>query len=429
MKSIITISALFFLSSLISCSDVSTVDTSAEDDLRTHKKDTVYITKTVYKTDTLYKTNTITKHDTLYKTITNTVIKHDTLYKTNTVYKTDTVYKPTTIIKHDTLTVTKVQTVYKRDTIYNTIVKRDTVTQVKTIYKTDTLFKTIHDTVRIDNAAAKTIFGVLNAEKSVAESETIMRESGVNVQRVAMFFSTTYFSKSADQYIKDGFNVQINFNYKPTTGPVAWCTDTAFIRKQAKLFFAYYKPYIKQIPLVAVENEWDNVLYHTGNIDDYLRELAIVVDEGHKAGFKVTDAAITSNALQRWNYSQLSTNCANWWKAHYFVGLQNDYTNYINSINYYASKVKSIPIDYINFHWYNNTACSNGLSSALYNWLTATGKSVSTTNEWGVKDTALWSCTVAEVIGVNPAHAIAYSGVNDPNNAALLTADMLKVLK
>src|SRR6478735_1719820 len=365
MKSTLTISAVFFLSAVTSCSDVGTVDTSQADDLRTHKKDTVYITKTVYKTDT----------------------------------------------------------------IYNTIVKRDTVTQVKTIYKTDTLFKTIHDTVRIDNAAAKTIFGVLNAEKSIAESETIMRESGVNVQRVAMFFSTTYFSKSADQYIKDGFNVQINFNYKPTTGPVAWCTDTAFIRKQAKLFFAYYKPYIKQVTLVAVENEWDNVLYHVGSIDDYLRELAIVVDEGHKAGFKVTDAAITSNALQRWNYSQLSTNCANWWKAHYFVGLQNDYTNYINSIHYYASKVKGIPIDYINFHWYNNTACSNGLSSALYNWLTATGKSVSTTNEWGVKDTALWSCTVAEVIGVNPAHAIAYSGVNDPNNAALLTADMLKVLK
>src|SRR6478609_46944 len=425
MKSTLTISAVFFLSAVTSCSDVGTVDTSQADDLRSHKKDTVYITKTVYKTDTLYKTTTITKHDTLYKTITNTVIKHDTLYKINTVYKTDTIYKPTTIIKHDTLTVTKVQTVYKRDTIYNTIVKRDTITQVKTIR--DTI--RIHDTVRIDNAAAKTIFGVLNAEKSIAESETIMRESGVNVQRVAMFFSTTYFSKSADQYIKDGFNVQINFNYKPTPNPVAWCTDTAFIRKQAKLFFAYYKPYIKQIPLVAVENEWDNVLYHVGNIDDYLRELAIVVDEGHKAGFKVTDAAITSNALQRWNYSQLSTNCANWWKAHYFVGLQNDYTNYINNINYYASKVKGIPIDYINFHWYNNTACSNGLSSALYNWLTATGKSVSTTNEWGVKDTALWSCTVAEVLGVNPAHAIAYSGVNDPNNAALLTADMLKVLK
>src|SRR6478609_2815427 len=207
MKSTLTISTIFFLSAVTSCSNVSTtevpkVDTSQADDLRTHKKDTVYITKTVYKTDTLYKTNTITKHDTLYKTITNTVIKHDTVYKTNTVTNTvikhDTLYKTNTVFKHDTIAVTKVETVYKRDT----------VNQIKTVYKTDTLFKTIHDTVRIiDNA--KTIFGVLNAQLSIAESEAIMRESGVNTQRVAMFFANGYISKDADQYIKDGFNVQI----------------------------------------------------------------------------------------------------------------------------------------------------------------------------------------------------------------------------
>jgi hypothetical protein len=80
------------------------------------------------------------------------------------------------------------------------------------------------------------------------------------------------------------------------------------IRAKAKAFFTYYKKWINQIPVVVCENEWDNELYRDFSkttVSDYVTELSIVVDEGHKAGFKVADAGITSNNLGRWVYSQM----------------------------------------------------------------------------------------------------------------------------
>jgi hypothetical protein len=266
-------------------------------------------------------------------------------------------------------------------------------------------------------------YGLLQQKDTFENTINSMLYAGIDIVRTHVMFHDEYKDETTDRYIAEGFRVNINFNYLPTAVPVPFPTDTAFIIRQATKFFKYYQNRRASIPLVSVENEWDNTNYHSGTIDQYLTELRIVTRIGHQFGFKISDAGITSNWLQRWTYSKLSGDSAIWWKQHYFVGLDNDYQNMVQAVDYFFAQVQSIPLDYLNFHWYNNTTCPDGLPIALSK-LPQQFKFAC--NEWGVKSEVIYDSTLIELRKVRPAFAVVYSGINDPNKAIYISNENLK---
>ena len=250
-----------------------------------------------------------------------------------------------------------------------------------------------------------TAFGVLLAGKDVGTTESTMTINGIDLVRANVTYSTNTFNRNIDTYLNDGYNVAINFNYQPTPTPMPWPKDTVMIRQKAESFFSYYKKWRSQIPVVACENEWDYAAYHTGPIQDYLNELSIVVQVGHKYGFKVTDAGITDGKLRMF------------------------YQGYTN-IDTFLNGIKKIPEDYCNFHWYvSHQTQSFNLRDVVNYYLQATGKSKSMTNEFGLKTNSitLW---IKEVNALKSFvyYGVAYSGTNGANLAITLSSTMLLML-
>lgn len=283
--------------------------------------------------------------------------------------------------------------------------------------------------------AIKSNYGLMQKEgNQLNELRYVLDSANIRLVRVPVFFDDNYKSTVADDYLKAGYHVQLNFNWKNTFNPITFPTDTNFIRSQAEKFFQYYEPYKDQIPVVCAENEWDNGQYRDftkASIQDYLTELAIVVEVGHKCGFKVADGGITGNGLGRWTFTQLNDADKRTWAQQYYVG-QNaeNFQPLIAMINAYLQGIKSIPVDYLNFHWYGNKGCYNGLKTALAHYRNVTGKDIPfISNEWGVRDASLWSCTVDEIKEVNPVIGIVYSGTDQDNKAVKVDAEMLELLK
>lgn len=291
-----------------------------------------------------------------------------------------------------------------------------------------------------------TKYGCLFASLSNTESALKMDSAGFKLIRLPIFLSTATSNSSINQMINWGYNVQINLNWKPTSTAVAWVTDTVLLKSRANTFFTYYLPYKNQIPVIAIENEWDNNSYHSGSINDYITELRILTTMAHSYGFKVMDAGVTSTALQRWTYSQLSGTEATTWRQNYFVGQTlPTYLPVLAQVEAYAGLIRNIPIDYLNVHWYNVTQSSNGFQRATGIYAMRCSKKYIpiVTNEFGQKTQSyqVWSQTVNEVskyslvdtnkvfqeLRVVP-YAIAYSGVNDPNLAIRLDMDKLLLM-
>lgn len=440
MKAIATIVAIIFIASC------STLQNS------THVPVIIYDTtyKKIYKDTTIY-----TKY---YKdtTITRVIFKDSVVYNTRradtTIYRyhyVDTTilikhYKDTTIYNKKYVDTIIKRTVYKDTIIYN-IIHKDSIVKrlvyvdstvkvpkyVDTIIKrpkyVDSVIINYKDScVQIPPNNNTTTFGMMQAQDVLSQTEASMKYAGIKIVRAVVYFSNTTSSSVVDKYLSDGFKVQINFNWKPTGSPVPFPSDTAMIASKADAFFKHYLPYKNQIPFVSVENEWDNPNYHTGNIQDYLNELAIAIRIGHKYGFKIADAGITGTALTRWTYSKLSGDSATWWKGHYFVGLNNDYNGFVSMVNTYLAGISKLALDFINFHWYNNNGCFGGPSIALYHIIKASKNFAIVSNEWGVMDAKYWTCTIGEIKKIKPVYAVVYSGVNSPGNAIRLSDDQLK---
>ena len=103
--------------------------------------------------------------------------------------------------------------------------------------------------------------------------------AGVKLVRNQLILSKKTSSSWIDQYIQDGYKVQINLNWSATAmGPVDYPTDLDEVKERAEEFFQYYAPYVNSIPVVVVENEWDNPIFHNGDISDYMAELAAITD-------------------------------------------------------------------------------------------------------------------------------------------------------
>ena len=301
-------------------------------------------------------------------------------------------------------------------------------TKQDTILPTATTHANNISTAQLQLPLVQTTFGLMEEQATTEQMQADMNGAGIKLIRMPIFLSLSTKSKTIDDYLSGGYNVQINANWDPGTNG-SFPTDTNLLKSQADAFFKYYSPYKSQIPFVAVENEWDWEVSVGGKLPDYFNELSIITSIGHKYGFKIADAGIRSSTLGRWTYSQLSGNAQQQWLNCYYVGLSADYGGLLNMVNTYTAGVQKINFDYSNIHWYNASKCSNGFATASQAFMKACNKKVVVCNEFGVYTNSydLFNATVNEIKG-NTSCAVAYSGLGGINKAITLTAAMLALL-
>ena len=275
-----------------------------------------------------------------------------------------------------------------------------------------------------------TTFGLAEENTTDSETKKDMSTADVNILRLGIYLSETTINRTADSYLAQGYQVQFIVCWDDTiNGNRSFPKDTNAIKVKANAFFKYYANRKKQIPFIAVENEWDLQVQNGANLQDYIRELSIITAIGHKYGFYIADGGITSAALQRWTYSQLPAAAQVQWKLNYYVGLNNDYDGLLNIVNTYLASVQKVNFDYSNVHWYNSIICGNGFATSSKAFMKSGNKKVLVCNEFGIRTNSLTLFTQTDnEINGNALYAIAYSGSNVPGKAIKLTDGMLKAM-
>jgi hypothetical protein len=163
-------------------------------------------------------------------------------------------------------------------------------------------------------------------------------------------------------------------------------------------------------PLVSIENEPTADRYYTGTPADYLAELAAAVPVAHAHGAKISDGGLVSAGVQlaTWNDLWTHSGCAA--ADHYaaiafpasriggevisdvpscadpnrrILGSNPKAQQVMNDTNALIAGFRSIPIDYVNFHWYQSTP--EAMKATIEFLRRATGKQV-ITNEIGQFD-------------------------------------------
>jgi hypothetical protein len=163
-------------------------------------------------------------------------------------------------------------------------------------------------------------------------------------------------------------------------------------------------------PLVSIENEPTADRYYTGTPQQYLAELAAAVPVAHARGIKISDGGLVSAGVQlaTWNDLWVHSGCAA--ADHYaaiafptsriggqvisdvpscadptrpILGSNPKALQVMNDTNALIAGFSSIPIDYVNFHWYQSTP--EAIQTTVDFLRRATGKQV-ITNEIGQFD-------------------------------------------
>jgi hypothetical protein len=163
-------------------------------------------------------------------------------------------------------------------------------------------------------------------------------------------------------------------------------------------------------PLVSIENEPMADRYYSGTPDQYLAELAAAVPVAHAQGSKVSDGGLVSTGvlLATWYdlWTQTGCSAADHYAAiafpgsrtgaelvadlpscadpsHPILGATPKALQVMNDTNALIAGFRSIPIDYVNFHWYQSTP--EAMKTTIEFLRRATGKQV-ITNEIGQFD-------------------------------------------
>jgi hypothetical protein len=192
-----------------------------------------------------------------------------------------------------------------------------------------------------------------------------------------------------------------------TTGafPAAPPTDLADYQARLARELAAHRT-----PLVSIENEPTADRYYLGTPGDYLAELAAAVPVAHAQGVRISDGGLVSTGVQlaTWYDLWIHSGCAA--ADHYAaIGFPASRTGgnliadlpscadpnrpilgntpraleVLNDTNALISGFSSIPIDYVNFHWYQSTP--EAMQTSIEFLRRATGKQV-ITNEIGQFD-------------------------------------------
>jgi hypothetical protein len=163
-------------------------------------------------------------------------------------------------------------------------------------------------------------------------------------------------------------------------------------------------------PLVSIENEPTADRYYTGTPEQYLAELGAAVPVAHARGVKISDGGLVSAGVQlaTWNDLWIHSGCgaADHYAAIAFpasriggevisdvpscadpnraiLGNNPKALQVMNDTNALIAGFRSIPIDYVNFHWYQSTP--EAVKTTVEFLRRATGKQV-ITNEIGQFD-------------------------------------------
>ncbi len=187
--------------------------------------------------------------------------------------------------------------------------------------------------------------------------------------------------------LTSAYNVLLNFS---GTGvmPMKFRTDISTYQNDLRNTIAA----LSALPKMAViENEESNKSYYSGSATDYITQLKAAISVLHSYGVPVTNGGITSTGLKYlvWQdyMNRGMTTEANDYKKRMKVGINSATTKERAAfIKVLIDSFAHMDIDYVNFHWYSNSAADvQGLGETIDYLKRATGKTV-ITNEIGQYD-------------------------------------------
>ncbi len=141
---------------------------------------------------------------------------------------------------------------------------------------------------------------------------------------------------------------------------------------------------------IAIENEEDNMQYHSGTPQDYLNQLRAAIPIVHAAGIKVTNAGITSRAIAYLVYNDLLKQGKRAEAQAYCKssGMPLDRPAVAKKADFARQTLaayKTMDIDFVNFHWYGKSNDASALKTTIAYLKRVTGKPI-VTNEIGQYD-------------------------------------------
>ncbi len=201
-------------------------------------------------------------------------------------------------------------------------------------------------------------------------------------------------------YMRDGTNIDrpktksllttdkkivLNVNLStPVPGVQArFADDTVLYKKRLDTLMQTFQ---KMPEIVVIENEANNALYYSGSASQYIKQLTAALNFFHSRGIKVADAGMTSGAIKYLLLQTMSRTERLSFQQRMGGGIGGDKTArsaaFADSV---LNAMRTMNIDYVNFHWYQNTTDTQDLESAVNYIRSKTGKTV-ITNETGQSD-------------------------------------------
>ena len=268
-------------------------------------------------------------------------------------------------------------------------------------------------------------------------------ELGVPYMRTGtMITKWTGSSPANDVVVKAGFKMVMNINNSPLGGglpPSPFPTDMVAYRKSISEIMDKYPAEV-----IVIENEEANDKYYTGNADQYLTMLSTAIEVAHSKGLRITNGGITSRELsvlvwKDYMKKGMTKEATAWGKACIPANFLSDLPDFSHNtamrdrlveIEKLLAAYKTMPLDYVNFHWYepinlrfvktfpadadlNHVVA--GAMEAVVNYLhNATGKPIMT-NEFGpvTSSPTLMTELMQEALNLKLPYAMLYSGDGD----------------
>ena len=192
----------------------------------------------------------------------------------------------------------------------------------------------------------------------------------------------------AHTLLESNFNVVMNINFTGShMGKRApFPTDTvAYKRKLSDMIASFPKKPV----LIVIENEANNQGFYAGPAKDYINLLRAAIGVVHSYNIPVTDAGTTAAAIKYLLYQHYIQNGMQQ-QAEAFKRRQkvNSSPNIVASAVFADSvltALRTLPVDYVNMHWYQNTTDPQDLEAAVNYLKQRTGKVV-ISNEMGQSD-------------------------------------------
>lgn len=236
-----------------------------------------------------------------------------------------------------------------------------------------------------------TEFGVLPANREISDRLTAAQNLSVDHVREAVMLSDWKGHDGyVDKWLDNGYKIIMNINndYVPSPFP----TDLVTYESNLRSVLDVYQPEV-----VVIENEELNAydpsssgnIYHTGSLENYIRELAVAVNVCNQNNLQVTNGGLTNPVISSlWNYYIVNNKPDSArWLSEQMSGVSQDPVK-IARADTLLQAYKELNLSFVNLHWYEPMKDMNrmtGVLQVVIDYITQqTGKDV-ITNETGVK--------------------------------------------